>query len=143
MFIQLRNTAWDRRSISLLCIAFVADNIGLLGFQYRDDVIAYTGYIFPWSDSYTFHETYISIGAEFNPLKVVPLRIGYVNQDYERYNLKFDIITAGIGLTLFRTKLEIDFAYNYKVLHYNISTDPWDMPSEKDHIYALSGRVNL
>jgi hypothetical protein len=124
-------------------IAFVADNIGLLGVQYRDDIIAYTGYISLWSDSYTFHETYISIGAEFNPLKVVPLRVGYVSHDSGLYGIKFDIITSGIGFILFRTRLLIDFAYNYKVLHYNSSLEPWYMPSDKDHIFALSGRVNL
>jgi hypothetical protein len=123
-------------------IAFVADNIGLFGVQYREDGITYTGFInWQGDDSYTLRETYFSIGAEFNPLKVMPLRIGYVNKTDMSYVIDLSILTAGIGFILFSERLHIDFAYNYKIFPHNISF--LYRPPNKDHIFALSGRMIL
>ena len=59
-------------------------------------------------------QEYIKLGAEYNPLKILPIRAGYkINRDNEDYN----VYTAGIGLYL-GNNFEINLAGNFNSKEY-------------------------
>ncbi|MBA7528422.1 hypothetical protein ES705_20605 [subsurface metagenome] len=115
-------------------IACVDENIGLLGIQYKKNIMTIT----ELSNSYSRHNNYLSIGAEFYLAGKLPLRLGYTNvsSDYVYgFVSYYDVITSGFGINFPEVNIAIDFAYNLKIFKWGYYVE-----TECDHIFGLSGR---
>lgn len=109
-------------------VAYIDRNIGLLGFQYKLNIIK------EYQNQSAIHQRDLNLGAEFYLFQNIPIRVGYTKIGYTNGSdyPSYDIITSGFGIKIPGVKLEIDFAHNLKFLRYY---------SYKDHIFGLSGRL--
>lgn len=115
-------------------MAYLSEGFGLLGIQYKKEISTYTGFNTPFS----IHENCLGIGTEIRLIKIVPVRFGYTNINYD-YGYGgtgyYDVITWGLGIQFPGIGLKVDFAHNlyiYKRGYYGDETD-------YDHAFGLAG----
>lgn len=121
-------------------IAYKKEKFGLIGMQYKKFLLDERYY---WGGSYTSHENCMSLGSEILLHRNISLRLGYVNVNIVHYSdyPTYDIITSGFGIKIPKAKLEIDFAYNSKLIRYDYHYE-FESASylDVDHLFGLSGR---
>lgn len=114
---------------------------GTIGLQYELGIERYDVF-----EPFTRYQNRISLGAELLFFEYFPVRVGYVKiiSDDPHYSYPSqDIITAGFGVRIPGTLLEIDFAYNSEIIgdsYYTIWDDYIDY-TNIDHLFGLSGRL--
>jgi hypothetical protein len=115
-------------------MAYLSEGFGLLGIQYKKEILTYTGF----TSSYSNHKNCLGIGAEVYLSGTIPLRLGYTNigwDDDYGYTSYHDVITWGIGFQFPNIDLNVDFCHNlyvYKRGYYGDETD-------YDHAFGLAG----
>lgn len=114
-------------------MAYVNKGIGLLGIQYRKEILTYTGI----TNSYSIHRNCLGIGAEIRLFNAVPLRLGYTNINQEpsigiaSYH---DVITWGFGFQVPAIDLKVDFAHNIYVYKH-----VYEEMADFDHTFGIAG----
>lgn len=114
-------------------MAYLSEGFGLLGIQYKKEILTYTGF----TSSYSNHKNCLGIGAEVYLSGTIPLRLGYtnINWDYDYgYISCNDIITWGIGFRCPKIDLNVDFAHNLHIYKHGYGHE-----TDFDHTFSLAG----
>jgi len=114
-------------------MAYLNEGIGLLGIQYKKEILTYTGITNP----YSIHRNCLCIGAEIRLFNAVPLRLGYtnVNQDPSIGIASYhDVITWGFGFQFPNIDLKVDFAHNMYVYKH-----VYEEKADFDHTFGIAG----
>ena len=121
--------------------AYCYSTYGAVGIEYKLGIARYDV-----SAPFTRYQHRISLGAERLFLEYFPVRIGYAKiiDDDPHYSYPSqDILTAGFGVRVPGTQLEIDFAYNSEIIRDSYYTiwDEYIDYTNIDHLFGLSGRM--
>jgi hypothetical protein len=121
--------------------AYCYSTYGAVGVQYKLGIARYDV-----SEPFTRYQHRISLGAERIFFEYFPIRVGYakiIDDDPHYTYPSQDILTAGFGVRVPGTRLEIDFAYNSEIIRDSYYTiwDEYVDYTNIDHLFGLSGRV--